>query len=381
MKRSRPGLSLLMCFLALGIPSYTSGATRRRIGITERSLQAEQEQEQQDEITWKKAPEFTSAPTPHTPNTPTAQPSLKIVFSSEYEENEREMTLAVSLLYDPQGIHESIIKDALLQSFQTMFCAETDVDLLGTTSSMLHFNICNAPDAQFITRRRSRNLKVDSFVQAEPITVKMHRQGQDSLEWTVWTLSYRVMSVGEVFRQGALQNAEESADWDMEISSLENMNQVVQLALDISILEGKFDRVLAETLEHSVQVQSSIVGREVETFSPSITAVEIGKEEFWKPIRIAGLSMVCAISVVGSLLIILASRKRRQLDNMRQEQTAARNKKQFGLHIPRGGGTKHPIDLTKDYEEDEDEEVIFEKTPVYKGPRPPAAVFDLTLTV
>ena len=182
------------------------------------------------------------------------------------------------------------------------------------------------------SRRRRRRLEVTRHLEdstnfgapsilADDPHVMVRLRARDRFTWSIWTLRYTVLQIGDLYIQEALQNEPGLQFSELAQSSTNAMQQVAQLALDLSIMEGTFDLTLVSGLEISVEgqpvrVHSSPIRREVETFGAvynDLYAESVYEPETFSIMRISGVVLLLFTISTYFALPMLAKRRRRML--------------------------------------------------------------------
>ncbi|KAL3925976.1 MAG: hypothetical protein SGILL_000023 [Bacillariaceae sp.] len=121
--------------------------------------------------------------------------------------------------------------------------------------------------ADFLADSNEPDSYVSDEVESLYVTNTMRTSdNSQSIEWSTWSIFYNVVYIGTTFsEQAATMNVSDE---------LEFMEDSVQLALDVSIMEGIMDTRLEGT-----GLQMSMVGQEVNTFEDSMITEDQGNEE------------------------------------------------------------------------------------------------------
>jgi hypothetical protein len=233
------------------------------------------------------------------------------------------------------------IRAGVIDAVEELLCTETDVWLVeggdddadGDDPAAADDDVCvTAGYREGVGRERRRHLQqsgLPSIVRRSP-AVTVRGRSRDGLEWTVWTLSYAVDQIGAVYVQEALQNQPQVRFDALQDAALEALQEVVQLAANVNIMEGRFDAMLSTRLVTTTTtgtVRASRVNEEVDTFTAASLrgtdggggggggAEESQRDEFvprtWYPMRVAGICLLVASLLGFSLLTHLAHRRRR----------------------------------------------------------------------
>jgi hypothetical protein len=183
-----------------------------------------------------------------------------------------------------------------------------------------------------------------AIIDKDPL-VTVRRRARGSLTWSIWTLRYTVLQIGDIYIEEALQNQPELALSDLAESSVIAMQHVMQLGLDVAIMEGAFDESLAATFAQfsivqerqppdglvrlPLQVHSSPIRLEVETFTALNTELYTG--DFYNVpkfslMRLAGLALFFGTVVCLLFLQLLARRRRRAMTHASRVTPAGRSR-------------------------------------------------------
>jgi hypothetical protein len=165
---------------------------------------------------------------------------------------------------------------------------------------------------------------------AEVIVRQIEGEG---LVWSTWIVRYAVQQIGDLYVSEALMNQPELPFSVLADSAVEAMQQVLQLALDVSIMEGQFDTALRATMKtimkHPVRVFSSTLRNEQEVFGDvkeGLLAANVYEFKRFSTMRLSGILVMLWTLLTYYLLNKLAARRRkalirkeRQLEAHRQE--------------------------------------------------------------
>jgi len=206
------------------------------------------------------------------------------------------------------------------------------------------------------------------------VSLQERGTADDPLRWTVWTVTYKVLAIGQSYQQQYEQNRDDtveegeqgqsdvfnvSNDGEDGTAAAEAVRNVMQLALDISMMDGTFDTLLRENVRRS-DVDSSPVGREEDAFSAMATDPSPPIQgTFNGELKIAGL-VVLGFVVASFLLLQFVSWRRRRRNqrsrwkkrgNNKDDKNAARtltNNKSFNQEDPTDaaiGGDEYDDDI------------------------------------
>lgn len=162
-----------------------------------------------------------------------------------------------------------------------------------------------------------------SFLSSVPEVIVRTFQTEELL-YSTWIVQYPVLLIGDIYIQEAIQNEPNlpyAKWWD---SSVKAMEQVIQLALDVSIMEENFDTALRDSfkifMKEPPRVYSSPIRKEEDGFGAVLEAM-YEKNAYVKPtfsaMRAAGIVMLILTLLTMMALQKLAKRRRRAI--IRQE--------------------------------------------------------------
>jgi hypothetical protein len=173
------------------------------------------------------------------------------------------------------------------------------------------------PDAVVVNATTTAS-NTPSILDAAPYAVDVVPVQDGPYQWTVWTLQYTLLQVGDVYIAEALQNA--GAD-NLDIATLapaaaQSMRAVLQLTLDVNGMDGTLDALLQQpntTTLRDARLYCSPV-QEARNKCATIAAQYASsfQPRTWYPMRMAGLVLwvLTAMAMVG--LPHLAARRRRR---------------------------------------------------------------------
>jgi hypothetical protein len=166
-------------------------------------------------------------------------------------------------------------------------------------------------------------------------------------EYYAWTVQYILVQLSDTYLQHATTTT--TATNNAEEQAMRTMEQSIQLALDLSIMEGDFDLLLAKHMPPAttaaatpIAVYSSPTGREGNIFGklavdlllaamPSSSSsrqdtMSTYETEAWNPMRTSGLALLGSMLVLCMTLGLLAGRRRtsiiRTLEQANETKTA-----------------------------------------------------------
>ena len=224
--------------------------------------------------------------------------AINLSSSNSNNSTNRGLDLKFSLWHptfraDNVADHDDVIQ-LVLAAIEEMLCEDTHIVLISTTSAGRNDNIC--PSSQRRRRRHhQRFLRPSSTrrglqtneqanddddqvlsVLSERNSVSISNnvtvvnqdsqmlQGPVTLLWTEWIVTYSIVTVGQQILSQLFVNMEnklETSDEQIIIEGEQMLDNVAQLALDVSIMEGTMDQRL-----DPISAYMSITGLELETF-------------------------------------------------------------------------------------------------------------------
>jgi len=232
--------------------------------------------------------------------TRTLQDQLKMTlrFSLWFPDFNREgLSLAVL-----SGDETDLIRQDVLQVVAQIICEEGEISIQNQNGQ----DICRSPETE----------TYPSVLESSPEVIVRERS-QDDVVFTTWIVRYLVDQVGDVFVNEALQN--EPGDISEE-AFVQAMQQSLQIALDVRIMERSFDALLKEAFadnsRNPIRAYSSPIRKESETFGRiqnDLLVINTYTMKKWSAMRITGIVMAFIILVFTSVLNRLAMRRRKLL--------------------------------------------------------------------
>lgn len=203
------------------------------------------------------------------------------------------------------GKNAPLVK-ALKKGVADILCTETDFDLID------HSGQSDCTERSFVLSSSAsilRNDLVEMIVRDEQLP--------PLLNYTTWIIRYPVVSVGQVYidtamantnANGASTNANTNNDEQFQDAGIRLMERVGQLALLVELSSTAFDARLPDG------VLASAVDQEVLTF---LGGEGLGYTEQLDPaplhgLRLSGIIMLVITSVLTSLFMTLASRRKKE---------------------------------------------------------------------
>jgi hypothetical protein len=232
----------------------------------------------------------------------------------------------------PPDLTDEMIKEKVLQALQDFFCDDTELVVVSKT----YKNTCTNGDGDGelisfgntstnITRSRTSisNFLTESGEEKSYIfndmvglvstsMQKADGQGGENtpVQWTTWNIVYNVVYIGRIIsQQAAMMNVTDEEDF---------MEDVTQLALDVSIMEGIMD-----TRMEGTGVRMSMVGLEVQTFQDDRDVArsnsDLNERDF--QVRSDMLRWVGGgLLVVNILVVLLLTQLARRQRQLREEE-------------------------------------------------------------
>lgn len=183
-------------------------------------------------------------------------------------------------------------------------------------------NTNSSSSAEFIEDSLSMVDHDSSYLSSIPISISVSNGHEGGIHWTSWRVTFEVIQIGEIFREQAkLVNVAAAETY---------LQDVTQLALDVSIMEGIMDsrlngtsivmrpmgkelQTFAAAMSHEVQrmVQEDAVDEdEQDDNGNESTPTESDFKEFAIVLRYVGVVMLLISLTVVLLLTHLARRRR-----------------------------------------------------------------------
>lgn len=190
-----------------------------------------------------------------------------------------------------------LLLQALKVAISYILCMETDFQLVDDTME----DICN---------NRTRRQESGSVLRNDLLNFSVKDIDTPALNYTLWTIQYPVMSVGQVYIETAMINSGSRPLVEDELltESVLVMERVGQLALMVGISSGQMDSMLPNgTL-------TSVVTMEEETF---LTDTQVESTQALNPpamnaLRVAGIVIFVSMFVLSTVLVRLARRRKKE---------------------------------------------------------------------
>jgi hypothetical protein len=233
----------------------------------------------------------------------------------------------------------SDIVAGVLEALLELLCTATDMNVM----DLFDQDVCVLHD---YAKQQSR---LPTVLQEGP-SVTIHRQHLETLlpvfgnniqndaqnkvlpnkEYYEWTVEYILVHLSDTYLQQATTTTTNNA----EELAVRTMEQSIQLALDLSIMEGDFDVLLAKhmppatasTTATPIAVYSSPTGRENTTFGKlavdlllaAMSSSSSSRQDMmstyvtdaWNPMRTSGLALLGSMLLLCTTLGLLAGRRR-----------------------------------------------------------------------
>jgi len=193
-----------------------------------------------------------------------------------------------------------LLLQALKVAISYILCMETDFQLVDDTME----DICN---------NRTRRQESGSVLRNDLLNFSVKDIDTPALNYTLWTIQYPVMSVGQVYIETAMINSGSRPLVEDELltESVLVMERVGQLALMVGISSGQMDSMLPNgTL-------TSVVKMEEETF---LTDTQVESTQALNPpamnaLRVAGIVIFVSMFVLSTVLVRLARRRKKERES------------------------------------------------------------------
>lgn len=150
-----------------------------------------------------------------------------------------------------------------------------------------------------------------------------------TLSWTVWTVTYEVMNVGYIYTEETLMNQPTIKYTDLAKESVQTMEEVIQIAVDVNIRNGVLDTILAEEVPNdnshiASAAYSSPLRYEFNTFiseyQNTLYIMPPFEPRVWYPERMVGLLILLVSFLAYGLLYFLSKRRRLRLNKEHDEE-------------------------------------------------------------
>jgi hypothetical protein len=317
-------LSWLICLVLLcPAPSPIGGAaasssTSSLFHPSSPSLKQQQQQQQQQEITTRMAQESEMRTDGHHHETYDAtRRSLQIV---QDEDNSNIIRISLSIWaaqVDSEAdllivLEHDSVQNGIANAVLQVLCSVTDLRLVDRAGTFFDTEILDMFDTcrQFSgrgrrerdRRRRRRTQEASSSTSPMPAVVSAwHKTAvmlrvSDDLLWSTWTFTFPVLRVGQLYIEEAMMNNQGISIADIGDAAVEALEQVSQLALDVSMMEGKLDDILHRTVDARILYASPVL-QETSVFP---TAALDYEENFQFNARLIYPMRVCGVLVSGS---------------------------------------------------------------------------------
>jgi hypothetical protein len=220
-----------------------------------------------------------------------------------------------SELNDP----ESSVQKGVVASLFTLLCNEADVSVIRDNQDLIsQSNLCLL---NFESQPRSlQSADSMSIISSEP-ELLVRRISGDVFTWSTWIMRFGVFQVGSEYYERSVSEYPEMTFSELEIASVEAMEEAFQLMIDSNIVLGRYDELLASAFENSLQVFSSPIREEEDTFreikSRLFQTAPYNAKSF-SAMRFSGLLLLVLTQTTLFALYTLAKRRRKRLDEDEQ---------------------------------------------------------------
>ena len=258
---------------------------------------------------------------------------------------------------DGSSIDMTRIEQGVLEALLELLCTEIDVTVKDASTTQ---NVCALHNYDRRQRQLLPTIGSSSVIQGNPMASIRPLQRLDlssprSEYYAVWTVQYTAVTVGELYVQMAMQkNATlfflDNQDAQLLEPAVQIMQQTIQLALDLSVMERDFDRLLRKHVTATAAtVYSSPVGREATIFAKRQEDMTVAQksgrdtsryqQHAWNPMLISGLALLwTTVSVTATLCWLASQRRMRLVDEEQQagETTTTQDATAYLLQSPEG---------------------------------------------
>jgi hypothetical protein len=184
-------------------------------------------------------------------------------------------------------------------------------------------NVCpDASNATFpdavVVNATTTSANTPSILDAAPYAVDVVPVQDGPYQWTVWTLQYTLLQVGDVYIAEALQNADHNLDIaTLAPAAAQSMRAVLQLTLDVNGMDGTLDALLQQPPNTTTLLRKDVYCSPVQEARNKCATIAAQyassfQPRTWYPMRVAGIVLwvLTALAMVG--LPHLAARRRRR---------------------------------------------------------------------
>jgi hypothetical protein len=250
-------------------------------------------------------------------------------------------------------------EDVILQALEDFFCEDTELILVnrnyknicskgGTELSSIGSGTLDSDNNPAVSARTSiSDFLADSkeeksylsneivFFVVSPVEKQASGNDGTAIQWKTWTVVYQVVYIGTTLvDQAAMSNAPNEEDF---------LEDVVQLALDVSIMEGIMDTRIDGT-----GIVMSMVGLETETFGDNQDTTVDPIEQEVVPRNGDILRWIGAGLFLTNVLIVLILTRIAKRQRLYREEEDALLDEQAEKQRQRGSGTEKEVDFMLD---------------------------------
>ena len=216
-----------------------------------------------------------------------------------------------SALNDP----ESIVQKGVIASMFSLLCNVADVSVVRNNQDLAsHNNLCLS---NFQSQPRFlQSTDGMSIISSEP-ELLVRRISGDVFSWSTWIMRFGVFQIGSSYYEQSVSENLDQTFSELEDESVEAMEEAFQLMIDSNIIAGLFDEILASEIDEDVQVFSSPIRMEEETFQDTksrLFQTAPYNAKTFSAMRFSGLIMLVLTQTTLFALYGLAKRRRRKLD-------------------------------------------------------------------
>jgi hypothetical protein len=212
------------------------------------------------------------------------------------------------------------IRQGVTEAFLDVLCSESDLLVHGYFGNdVCKTRLYKSTENRRLDESSAAQFGAPSIIASDPEVI-VRRKGSEPLVWSTWIVSYPVLQIGDIHIQEALLDQPNLPFSLLADSSAKAMEQVAQLALDVSIMEGNFDRVLKETFEiimdDPMRVYSSPVRKELDAFGTlqgEIIIDDDNEHPVFSGMRMVGVVLMFLTLTSCASLNYLSKRRRLKL--------------------------------------------------------------------
>lgn len=216
-----------------------------------------------------------------------------------------------SALNDPQS---SVQKDVIASVF-TLLCNEADVSVVSDNQDLASQN--NLCLTEFESQPRFLQSTDDMSIISSQPELLVRRISGDVFSWSTWIMRFGIFQIGSSYYEKSVTDNLNKTFSELEDASVEAMEETFQRMIDSNILSGQFDEILASQTDEGVQIFSSSIRKEEETFQQTksqLFQTAPYNAKTFSAMRFSGLILLVLTQTTLFALYTLAKRRRRKID-------------------------------------------------------------------